>query len=139
MRILIAGDRHWRCDELAKQIVNRLLARYGSDLVIVHGGAAGVDKSFSDACENLGVVAELHLADWRGLANIAGPMRNREMVESGADMCIALHRTLETSRGTKDCIRKALAAQIPVWLIEDERAIPRRVRNDDVRLASPLA
>jgi hypothetical protein len=23
MRILVTGDRHWRCDELAEQIVNR--------------------------------------------------------------------------------------------------------------------
>jgi hypothetical protein len=32
MRILITGDRHWRCNDLAKQIVNRLIARYGPDL-----------------------------------------------------------------------------------------------------------
>jgi acetylglutamate kinase len=63
MRILVTGDRHWRCDDLAEQIVNRLLARYGPDLVIVHGGAAGVDNAFSKACEKLGVVAEPHLAD----------------------------------------------------------------------------
>ena len=49
-------------------------------------------------------------------------------------MCIALHRLLEASNGTKDCIRKALAAQIPVWLIEDDRAIPKRIQADDERL-----
>ena len=27
MRILITGDQHWRCDDLAEQILNRLLAR----------------------------------------------------------------------------------------------------------------
>jgi hypothetical protein len=43
-------------------------------------------------------------------------------------------RTLETSKGTKDCIRQALAAGIPVYLIEDDRAIPRRVQADDKRL-----
>ncbi len=47
MRILVTGDRHWRCDELAERVVNRLLARYGPDLVIIHGGAPGVDQSFS--------------------------------------------------------------------------------------------
>jgi hypothetical protein len=65
-------------------------------------------------------VAEPHLADWKGLGNIAGPERNREMVEAGADLCIALHRSIETSKGTKDCVRQALAAGIPVWLVEDE-------------------
>jgi acetylglutamate kinase len=63
MRILITGNRHWRCDDLAKQIVNRVLARYGADLVIVHGGAAGVDNAFATACRKLGIVAEPHLAD----------------------------------------------------------------------------
>jgi hypothetical protein len=38
VRILITDDRHWRCDALAEQILNRLLARYGPDLTIVHGG-----------------------------------------------------------------------------------------------------
>ena len=60
-------------------------------------------------------------------------------VQAGADLCIALHRRLEASKGTKDCVRQALAAGIPVYLIEDDRAIPRRVRADDVRLAWPLA
>jgi YspA, cpYpsA-related SLOG family len=134
MRILVTGDRHWRRDDLAEQIVTRLLARYGPDLTIVHGGAPGVDQSFSVACRKLGITAEPHVADWKGLGNVAGPRHNQEMVESGADLCIALHQTLETSRGTKDCIRQALTAGIPVYLIEDDRAIPMRVEAGDIRL-----
>jgi YspA, cpYpsA-related SLOG family len=134
MRILITGDRHWRCDDLAEQIVNRLLVRYGPDLTIIHGGAAGVDNAFDVACRELGIVAEAHLADWRGLGNTAGPQRNREIVQAGADLCIALHRSLETSKGTKDCVRQALAAGVPVYLIEDEQAIPRRVQAEDKRI-----
>jgi YspA, cpYpsA-related SLOG family len=86
MRILITGDRHWRCDDLAEQVLNRLLARYGPDLVVVHGGAPGVDQAFSVAARELGITVEPHVADWRGLGNIAGPARNREMVEAGADL-----------------------------------------------------
>jgi hypothetical protein len=134
MRILIAGDRHWRCDDLAKQIVTRLLARYGSDLTIVHGEAQEWTTRLPCRAGELGIASEAHVADWKGLGNIAGPARNRELVQAGADLCIALHRSIETSRGTKDCIRQALAAGIPVWLVEDERAIPRRTRADDVRL-----
>jgi hypothetical protein len=77
---------------------------------------------------------EPRLADWKGLGNVAGPARNQEMVQAGADLCIALHRSTETSKGTKDCVRKALAAGISVWLIEDERAVPKRVQADDKRL-----
>ena len=124
VRILIRGDRHWRCDDLAEQIVNRLIARNGPDLVIAHGGAPGVDNAFATACRELGIVAESQHADWHHLGKIAGPTRNREMVEAGADLCIALHRSIETSKGTKDCVRQALAAGIPVWLVEDDQARP---------------
>ena len=42
----ITGDRIWGCPDLAERVLNRLLARYGPDLVIVHGGATGVDQAF---------------------------------------------------------------------------------------------
>jgi hypothetical protein len=82
MRILVTGDRHRRCNDLAEQTVNRVLARYGPDLVIIHGGAPGVDNAFATACRKLGIVAEPHVADWRGLSNVAGPARNQAMVEA---------------------------------------------------------
>ena len=135
MRILVTRDRHWPCTEQAERIVNRLIGGYGNDLVIIHGGAAGVDNAFAEACQHLSIKAEPHVADWTGLGNIAGLARNREMVEAGADLCIALHRTLETSTRTKDCVWQALAAGIPVYLIEDERAIPKRVEAGDKKLA----
>ena len=91
--ILVTGDRHRRCDDLAERILNRLLSRYGPELVVVHGGAPGVDQSFHVACQTLGVTVEPHLADWKGLGNVAGPARNKEMVQAGADLCIALHRS----------------------------------------------
>ena len=135
MRILVTGDRHCNCTDLAERVVNRFLERYGPNIVIIHGGACGVNGAFAKACRKLGIVAEPHIADWRGLGNIAGPARNREMVQAGADLCLALHRNLAASRGTKDCIRQALAAGIPTYLIEDEKGIPRRVKAGDGRLA----
>ena len=134
MRILVTGDRHWNCTDLAARVVNRLVARYGPDMVIINGGACGVDEAFAKACRKLGVVAEPHLADWKGLGNVAGPARNRTMVRAGIDLCIAVHRDLAASKGTKDCVRQALAAGIAVYLIEDDRAVPKRVQAGDKRL-----
>jgi hypothetical protein len=94
-----------------------------------------VDEAFAEVCRHLAIKAEPHVAKWRSLGNIAGPARNKQMVESGADMCIALHRTLAQSKGTKDCVRQALAAGIPVYFIDGEQAKPRRVRVGDERLA----
>jgi len=59
------------------------------------------------------------------------------MIARGADLCIALHRSITTSKRTKDCIRQSLAAGIPTFLIEDERAIPRRIEAGDQRLRPP--
>jgi hypothetical protein len=67
MRVLVTGDRHWYAPDLARQVVNRLLARYGPDLVIVYGVATGIDTSFVEACDDLGVAQELHPARWKDL------------------------------------------------------------------------
>jgi hypothetical protein len=54
-------------------------------------------------------------------------------VQAGADLCIALHRSFETSKGTKDCVHLALVAGIPVYLIEEEQAIPTWIGGGDTR------
>jgi hypothetical protein len=64
----------------------------------------------------------------------AGPIRNQEMVDAGAEMCIAFHRAIGASRGTKDCVRRALAARIPTYLVDSEAGVPRRLRARDERL-----
>jgi hypothetical protein len=47
---------------------------------------------------------------------------------------VAVHRSLASNKGTKDCVRQAIAAGIDVWLIEDERAVPRRIRAGEEKL-----
>jgi hypothetical protein len=117
MRVIVTGDRDWYAPELAAEVVKRLLVRYGPDLVIVHGGATGIDWSFTQACGKLGVKIEVHPARWDDLespgavirenkygvrynAN-AGPIRNAEMVAAGAGMCVAFHRFLARSNVAK--------------------------------------
>jgi hypothetical protein len=134
MRILVTGDRDWICFDLAITIVRRLVKRYGADIVIVHGAWRGVDDSFRSACRWLGVKDEGHVPDWARLGDAAGPKRNAEMVASKPDLCVAFHRSIETSKGTKDCVKQALAAGITVYLVEDSRGIPRRVQPGDERL-----
>lgn len=70
---------------------------------------------------------------WPYNAN-AGPIRNAEMVADGVEMCLALHRAISASKGTKDCARRVIAAGIPTYLIDSEKAEPKRLRAGDVRL-----
>lgn len=135
MRILITGSRHWHAYDLAEQILNRLLLKHGPGFVIVHGGAAGVDRAFAEACDDLGIDHEPHPANWKEHGKGAGPLRNAEMVALGASLCIAVHEDIRGSRGTRDCARKAIAAGIPTYLVDSEEAIPQRLRADDPRLS----
>ena len=135
MRILIFGDRHWNCEELAGQIVNRLLARYGPNLVIIHGGEPGVDQAVALACRELGVVVEARLVNWHqtGLPTVG--TKNRELIKAAPELCVAVHPSIASSKRTRDCVQQALQAKIPTFLIDDERAIPIRLEARDARLA----
>lgn len=134
MRIIVTGDRFWACNQLAAGIIRRLVGRYGPDVVIVHGGATGVDESFATAAKGQGVAVEAHPADWDRLGKRAGPLRNRAMIEAGAGLCLAVHRFLMNSKGTKNCARQAIEAGIPTYLIDSDKAVPKRLRAEDPRL-----
>jgi len=57
------------------------------------------------------------------------------MVQAGADLCIAVHKFVMNSEGTKGCARQAIEAGIPTYLIDSQKAVPKRLRAEDPRLA----
>jgi hypothetical protein len=117
-RVLITGDRNWNCVQLAKDIVRRLMNRYG-EIKIIHGCCRGVDLSFAEACESLFVLTEEHPADWsRGKRE--GPDRNLRMIKSEPDFVIAFHRNIRESRGTANCVEQALVHKLKVYLVYNE-------------------
>lgn len=126
-RVLITGSRHWYCRALAERVVSRIrTVRWDEPLVFVHGDAPGVDSAFRDACREIEVPDEPHPADW-SLGKKGGPLRNQEMVNGGARICLAFSPDLGKSRGTADCARRALRAGIPTWLTTAEDARPIRL------------
>jgi hypothetical protein len=78
MRIVVTGDRSWRCDDLAMAILRRLVRRYGRNLTIVHGGEAGVDESFNKACKSLRIAVEVRMATWPRTGNPTIANKNRD-------------------------------------------------------------
>lgn len=145
-RILITGSRDWECRPLAQRVVDRLLAKYGDDLTLVIGGcASGIDINFEILAKFARVDCEIHPAKWfdfdapncvikkdsrgRDYNANAGPQRNKEMVDSGIDYCIACHQNLRESKGTKNCVSLCLKAGIPVYLIDSEDGEPRRIKS----------
>jgi hypothetical protein len=68
-----------------------------------------------------------------------GPMptigaKNRELIMARPDLCVAIHLATRGSTRTRDCVRQALQAGIPSYLIENEWAIPIRLKTRDSRL-----
>jgi hypothetical protein len=51
----------------------------------------------------------------------------------GAELCVLVHRSL-LDAGTKDLARQALAAGVPAYAIDDEQAVPSRLKEGDAKL-----
>lgn len=126
-RVLVCGERDWPCFDLVDRIVERLRLRYGRDLVIVHGCARGVDGAFDSAAKIRGISCEPHPAKWEVNGLAGGPIRNQAMVDAGAAFLICVHRDLAGSKGSRDCVDRALGASIPCFLIDREDGEPRRI------------
>lgn len=57
---------------------------------------------------------ERHPADWTKYGKAAGPLRNQEMVDAGADAVFAF--PTPASNGTLDCMARAWVRGIPVFI-----------------------
>lgn len=115
MRILITGSRTYTDKDNIRNAIISVLDQY--DLLpkyctLVHGGASGADTLAGNIWDSLAGVVEVHQADWNNYGKKAGTLRNKEMVDKGADICLAFPD--ENSVGTWDCIKRASRAGIPV-------------------------
>lgn len=122
MRILVTGSRDWADRALIRSaLLGHVWITRALNPVLVHGGARGADtlaaQEFAELFGHRGTV-EVHEADWDQYGRLAGPFRNRDMVALGADLCLAF--PLGESRGTRNCMRLAEEAGIPVLNYGDE-------------------
>lgn len=137
MRILITGSRDW---DNAKSIYARIAEAINawiedhpsisksdplSWVTIVHGdckqGADRIADIFSETV--LKKEAEKYPADWKTFRKSAGFRRNRYMVNTMPDVCLAFIRN--NSKGSTGCRDLAKAAGIPTetFRYEDELEI----------------
>lgn len=116
LRILITGSRDFSDKTLARQALiweaNVAGVKTPADVTVVHGDARGADTVLAEVATSFGCVVETHLAKWGELGKRAGIIRNCEMVDLGADVCLAF--PMLGSRGTFHCMREAEKAGIPV-------------------------
>ena len=125
-RIIVTGDRD-AGNEVREFIHNVLYVavqvplRLGRPVVLVEGECSGVDTIAREWGEHhLGVTVEPHPADWDTYGKAAGPRRNQEMADAGAEMCLAFPARL--SGGTWNCIERCASAGIHVRIYPIKRA-----------------
>lgn len=104
-RILVTGSRTWDdvptlAFELGAATSDGL--QLGRKPVIIHGDCpSGADALAGQIARDHGLLVEPHPADWTVHGKSAGFRRNAEMVELGADVCLAFIR--DGSRGATHC------------------------------------
>lgn len=124
-RLLVTGSREWTDlvalgNELWKVWSDEVMRCPGWNLVVVHGACpSGADLFASQWAKHmhktyLSVREEPHPADWETHGKKAGFIRNAEMVDLGADQCLAFYHPGAANRGTHDTAMRAKAWGIPV-------------------------
>ena len=112
MRILITGSRRWSDRYIVESVIHFYTVGMSEHITFVVGDCpTGVDSFISDIAARIpGTSVEEYKADWYEHGKAAGPIRNAAMVASGANVCLAF--IFGESRGTRDCIKRAVDAKI---------------------------
>lgn len=124
MRVLITGSRDWSDYLAVYRVLNSVCDEFGLNyppdeygntmpdprkITVVHGACPqGADFWADQWCIGSFFLAERHPADWETYGKRAGFVRNAEMVNLGADLCLAFIRN--NSKGasmTRDLATKA--------------------------------
>lgn len=114
MRVLITGSRTWSHRQFIWEQFREMLRRYDvdpHDITIISGACPkGADIICESVAEAYGMTIERHPADWGRYGKRAGFIRNDEMVQTQADLCLAFIR--DNSAGATMCADLAEKAGI---------------------------
>lgn len=109
-RVLVTGSRDWPHPEDIENALDNLWNEIGP-FVLIHGAARGADQMAELNQAKHYRPTESHPADWDQYGKRAGYVRNAEMVNLGADLCLAFIK--DNSKGATMCADLAEKAGIP--------------------------
>lgn len=119
-RILVTGSRDWDDERTVLEALTEAWNDLGRDpnAILVQGDChlGGADIIARDFWTEVGMTVESHPAEFTSDGRCLGPERNKRMVDLGADICLAF--PLSSSRGTRNCMRLAREAKIPLRVYE---------------------
>lgn len=121
-RILVTGSRDWDdADTIYRAFYNYLNEDDidQSTTVLVSGACpSGADALAESLFKSWGIAVERHPAEWDVFGKKAGMIRNQEMVDLGADVCIAFIKN--SSPGASHAALMAKLAGIQTIIYRDE-------------------
>jgi len=118
-RVLVTGSRNWTDREIVHTALDKILE--DGPVVLVQGDCdTGADFFARSWARNNNVEIEHHPAAWKSQGRSAGPRRNKQMVDKGADICLAFQ--IGNSKGTQNCIDLCRKFGIPVVLFRPRSA-----------------
>lgn len=113
MRVAVVGSRNFPRPDLVREFIQKLAAR-DPQVIIVSGGAKGVDSWAAVAAQEAGLGVVVYPADWATHGKTAGFLRNTTIVEN-SDRCVAFWDG--RSHGTQDTVSKFKKAGKPVQVV----------------------
>lgn len=118
------GARSWENPEPVRKVLTRLSGQYGyGRLVVIEGGAPGLDKVVREEAEAAGIHCMEIKALWHKTNRAAGPIRNKVMLGFNPRFVLGWHWDWEESKGTADCCNQAEELGIKTIRF----TVPRRV------------
>jgi len=114
-KVALVGSRNINDMDFVERQFFWVLRKEGvdvDDVVIVSGGATGVDTLAQRIARKYGLTIVIHYPQWWRFGKAAGPMRNAKIVKD-ADVVLAIRTAV--SKGTDDLIRKAHIAGKKVY------------------------
>lgn len=108
MRVIVTGGRDWT--PVGHNPLYRVLDELKPTVLIQGGCPTGADFWARQYARDHDLHLGTFYADWKKHGRSAGPKRNSEMVNAGADVVVAC----PGGKGTEDCTYKARLAGIRV-------------------------
>jgi hypothetical protein len=120
--VVVCGARDWELG--IAPILRELRARQDRLIMVMDGGARGVDTMGNVAGKGMGISTAREFAEWDKYHRAAGPIRNKKMVkflvmqrERGMEVeVLAFHQDITKSKGTANMKKQSEKAGIPVSL-----------------------
>lgn len=112
LRILVTGSRDWNSGYTIAMSLSAIAVEFDDAEITLVSGACprGADRLAENCARGWGWTVERHPADWDTHGKRAGYLRNKAMVDAGADVCLAYIR--DYSRGATMTAEMARAAGI---------------------------